>query len=91
MVMTECGNEHWIWKAGWPQPGYEENGNEGVELKGGHDEILAVVEGSVEQECCRAAVEMFKFRKKKKKKRKRKTVVMAECGGGGGDDMVEPN
>lgn len=37
MVMSECGEEHWIWKEGWPQPGEEEKGKEGVEVKGGHE------------------------------------------------------
>ena len=37
MVMMEYGEEHWSWKEGWPQPGDEEKGKGGVELKGGHD------------------------------------------------------
>ena len=37
MDIREWGVEHFTWKEGWPQPGEEEKGNEGVEVNGGHE------------------------------------------------------
>lgn len=42
--MRACEGEHWIWKEGWPQPGDEEKGKGGKEVKGGH-KISASVDG----------------------------------------------
>lgn len=33
--MVARGEEHWIWKCGWPHPGEVENGKGGEELNGG--------------------------------------------------------
>lgn len=46
MEMIECGVEHLIWKEGWPQPGEDEKGKAGVEVKGGHGDLK--VSGSEE-------------------------------------------
>lgn len=91
MEMMACGNEHWIWKDGCPQPGYDENGKDGMEVKGGHDKDLVFVEGGVEQ--LWGAAEVVKGRRSRKRK-VAAALVLAECGGisgGGGDDMVEMN
>lgn len=31
-------DEHLTWNEGWPQPGEEEKGKGGVEVKGGHED-----------------------------------------------------
>lgn len=49
MEITACGEEHWIWKAGWPQPREEEKGKGGVDVNGGQDENLAKAEEEEEQ------------------------------------------
>ena len=41
MVMMECGDEHWVGNEGWPQPGEREKGNGGLEVKGGHRDLVS--------------------------------------------------
>lgn len=48
MEMVACEDEHWSWKNGWPQPGENEKGKGGLDLKGGH-ETLASLDGGGEQ------------------------------------------
>lgn len=57
MVAREEEEEEQLsWKEGWPQPGEGENGNGGVEVKGG--QLKDLVMG--EQECGGGEVEVAK-------------------------------
>lgn len=39
MERRECGEEHLIWKEGWPQPAEEAKGKGGGEVNGGHADL----------------------------------------------------
>ncbi|GAB4839917.1 hypothetical protein Ancab_020627 [Ancistrocladus abbreviatus] len=86
MEIREWGEEHWIWKEGWPQPGEEEKGKGGVEeLKGGQGDIRD--DGIVKQGSTNAGVGVgvgVDVTSVIRKKKVKGTTIFGGRGGGDG-------